>query len=112
MRSGERMGRVSVVGRAYAVDMPGVEFDLHGERVSLDEGDLNWLLEQAKPRTGSSSALGELVTMLELSRGGPRPKRGPVVLQRADSRALRTLLLDHAPPSACLERLRALLGLP
>ena len=92
--------------------MAGIEFDLYGERVSLDEGDLDWLLEQAKPRTGSSSALGELVTILELSRTGTRPKRGPVVLHRADSRALRTLLLDHAPPSAGLERLRALLGLP
>lgn len=94
------------------MDVAGIEFDLHGERVTLDEGDLDWLLEQARPHVGSSSALGELATMLALVRRGTRPRRGPVVLQRADRRALRSMLLEHAPPSAGLERLRALLRLP
>ncbi|MGZ4385236.1 MAG: hypothetical protein ACXVY3_11615, partial [Gaiellaceae bacterium] len=100
---------VSAIGRAhYAVVVAEVEFDLLGERVTLGEADVDWLLERARPQVGSSSALGELATMLALVRSGT-PRRGPVVLQRADSRALRTLLLDHAPPSVGLERLRALL---
>ena len=89
--------------------MSGVEFDLAGERVELGDQEVEWLLTQALLVAGSSAAAAELATMLAGVRGSGRRRRGPIVLQRGERRAVRALLAAGDPLGPGLERLRLLL---
>jgi hypothetical protein len=88
----------------------GIEFDLAGERVELGDQELEWLLRRARGAAGSSAAAAELATMLAELRGSGRRRRGPIVLQRGERRALRALVAAGDPPGPRLERLRLLLN--
>ena len=90
--------------------MSGAEFDLAGERVELGDQELEWLLTRALRAAGSSAAATELATMLAEARGSGRRRRGPIVLQRGERRAIRALLATRDPLRPGLERLRLLLG--
>ncbi len=87
----------------------GVEFDLAGERVRLGEAEVEWLRARALRAAGSSAAAAGLATLLAEGGGGGRWRRGPIVLQRGEQRALRALLAAGAARGPGLKRLRLLL---
>lgn len=74
-----------------------IEFDLNGRKVVLDEAVVRDLGAKAAAGAGSSSTLNDLAFILKRAINEGKP----VVLQRAEARALQRLLdeMPHSPTS-------------
>ncbi len=65
-----------------------IEFDLNGRKLALDEAVVEELRGRALARAGSSSTLNDLAVILTRALS----EQKPVMLRRAESRALDRLL--------------------
>lgn len=69
-----------------------IEIDANGQRVLLDDGEVEWLIARASAASGSSSPCRDLALLLESRVSSHRP----IALRRAEARTLAALLGERS----------------
>ena len=65
-----------------------VEIDANGQRMLLDDGEVEWLIARASAASGRSSACRDLALLLESRVSSHRP----IALRRSEARTLASVL--------------------